>query len=192
MKKYLSFALILSMIFAMTITVYATTQDGEIFVEGSIEPISLNVTVPTNTTFLITANRTFSSTPFSVINNSVFPVTVTTDSLKASTGNNVKIVDNDKFSDWANISAAETQSNISLGLKVLNDNDLTDKDTIRNTYWFTDESQTQSPMHIGRIKSFNEGETSPKIEMGFDAKYGRSWGDIDSIDYELCLTLEAD
>lgn len=158
---------------------------------GTIEPVtSLNLDVPVQTTFHIDANRDFIAPEFEIINHSAAPVSVTAVSLKAKSGTSAKVIAEDAYTDeqWNNLSAADTQSKIALGLRVQESSSLTSA-LPAGSLWFGDESG-DSNLELGSIQSAYGLEQPPKLVLQYDARYGKQWGDVSSLSYELILCFE--
>lgn len=193
-KRLISLALsAVTLLSLPTAAMAADTTSNNVAVNGTIAAITaLDITVPVSTTFTIDENRDFSAPTLAVQNNSPVPVTVVAQSLTAD-ASSPKVVAQDKFTDeeWENLNGAQTQSNIALGLKVLEESsDLRDPVTSA-TQWFGAEG-TDSNLALGVLQSAHNADIIPKLSLGFDGKYGSVWGDMNKITYTMILTFSVD
>lgn len=161
-----------------------------ITVTGSIEPLTVIDDVPVQTTFLIDASRNFKSAEFSIKNNTPVPVSVTATSLKAKENNPTKVVAHTAYSDieWNNLNQSDTQSQIALGIQIIEDKSDLLESPPADTQWFGDEN-TDSNILLGTLPSAYSTKQPPQLTLQFDSRYGMSWGDVSSIEYDLTLTF---
>ncbi len=162
-----------------------------ITVTGSIAPLTvIDIEVPVQTTFLIDTDRNFKSAEFSVKNNTPVPVSVTATSLKAKENNSTKVVAHTAYSDteWNNLNQSDTQSQIALGIQIIEDKSDLLESPPADTQWFGDEN-TDSNILLGTLPSAYGTNQSPQLTLQFDSRYGKSWGDVSSIEYDLTLTF---
>lgn len=171
-------------------------DSANIAVEGTVEPVtSLNLDVPVKITFLINADRDFVTAPFQIINHSPMPVKVSAASIAASEGTSAKVVEHDAYTneEWNNLSAGETQSKIALGLLVA------DSSTIlggaeQEPKWFGAEGSS-GILELGTIKSAHgllDADEPPALSLEFQAKYGKLWGDVTTLSYDMILSFSAE
>ena len=197
MKKSLM-SIILAVVTAISIsttTAFAAEPiektSNTVLVEGTVEAITtLDIDVPVKVTFLIDADRNFQSADFEVVNNAPVPITVTATSIKAQSATAAKVVEENVHTDteWDNLNKTETQSQIALGLQVKGKTeDLTEAPTAQ-TKWFGAESG-DSNIQLGVIKSAYNTNASPRMQLAFDAKYGKAWVQETTLNYDLILTF---
>lgn len=162
-----------------------------ITVAGSVEPLTvIDIDVPVQTTFLIDAKRNFKSAEFSIKSNTPVPVAVTATSLKAKKSNPTKVVSHTVHSDieWNNLNRSETQSQIALGIQIVRDKSDLLESSPSDTQWFGNEN-TDSNIPLGTLSSAYGTSQPPQLTLMFDSRYGKSWGDVSSIGYDLFLTF---
>lgn len=160
-------------------------------VTGNIDPITvLDIDVPISTSFLIDGNRDFKSAEISILNHSPVPVTVSALSMQAKTGTTAKLVSFDKYTadGWDNLNGEKTQHEIAIGLKLSGVNDLVNG-AANGTQWFGVEGE-QSILTLGTVKSGFNTAAPPRMGFSFDALYGKAWGNVSKLEYELVLSFE--
>lgn len=171
-------------------------DSANIAVEGTVEPVtSLNLDVPVKTTFLINADRDFVTAPFQIINHSPMPVKVSAASIAASEGTSAKVVEHDAYTneEWNNLSAADTQSKIALGLQV-SDSSAILGSAEQEPKWFGAEGSS-GVLELGTIKSAHgllDADEPPTLSLEFQAKYGKLWGDVTTLSYDMVLSFSAE
>ena len=201
MKKSLM-SIILAVVTAVgipTTTAFAAeptpTRNIPVSVDGTVEATTLDITLPIKATFVINAARDFVSPYFEIVNNSPIPVTVVATSMKAKSDTPAKVVSPEQYTDeeWDNLNFSTTRTRIAFGMMLRTSaKDLEDlvQPAATETKWFGPESE-DSNLRLGVIKSAYGKEASPKMTVGFESKYGKSWGDITALPYQLTLTVSA-
>lgn len=139
-------------------------------------PVSVNYTIDPNT-------GTFIAPDIPVTNNSTQPVRVLVNSLKAVGGGSTVLHDvlPSKYSDWSSLTAAQTQSDIALGIGIKSGN---------TSAW--DETDVQNPLYAAQITSGTQLGILKSGAVGnfqLTAKYGIAWPQVTTSYHQLELSF---
>jgi len=154
------------------------TQDFDIV--GTVDATWIIVTVPTAVNFAIlpdSADKSFVSAPFQIMNQSNAPIDVKFLGMHSAGQTSTKVVNADKYSDqgWLKLPATKSSSEIALGINI-------DGKTI----WSPAETQYQIPdTEVGLIKLDRLGTK----ELSLDGKHGRAFNESKVMSYQMYLRV---
>ncbi len=140
----------------------------------------VSVTHPVSTSYAIDPN---SNTPFTapdipIINHSTFPVKVSVAGLKATSG--IGDAAPSSYSDWNNLTAAQTGSGIALGVGI--------RETAGSGWTAVDRAM---PVYTGDLASEVSlgtlGANGASGNLALTAKFGLAWANAKTVSHELTL-----
>ena len=143
------------------------TVAGNVEIDGTIEPQTLDVSFPTTVTYTINPNSTptFTADELDVTNNGTSKIDVTVASLASTSGGSLEFTDvsPDTYTDteWDNLSLADSKKYIALGVNIA---DSDGWDSGYNTS--TDYAASDAAVDFGQLDSGKTGT------FGFTAKHG--------------------
>lgn len=148
-------------------TVYADTtpsvQSTEVV--GTFNPVTLDVSIPAVTTFTYSSDySSMTAQTIDIASHTPAPIYMKVQQIEvdASSVWQPSLVSPTSISDWTNLTKAQTESKVSLGLKALNSASWLNG--IENNYfWSTD---LASPVKVGAIKSWGYVVVEPTLKAG--------------------------
>jgi hypothetical protein len=186
-KKILSLAMAAVLATGSTVSVFAadTTSAGagETTAQAEITavPSVIDVTLPTTLSLRIDPNdRSETTSPGTVTNNSMAPVKINIEKIAAATGNNCKVVAPEEVSHWQLLGTEETNSKIAIGMKCIED------DTI--TAWAYNQDHPL-PFAQLRLASKNSG-TCNTARLSLVSKHGLAFNTSTTLKYDITYEIE--
>lgn len=178
-KKLLAGIVTLTMLSLAAVPAFAatTTTDsgtgsvtGNVTINGSISPLTISVTHPINVAYAISPDAgAFTSPDIGITNNTKTAVTVTVQSLTATSGGSLTFTDVDPASkSWSTLNNADSKKYIALGVKA-KDSTGWNSGYSTATHWAT----TLSPLLVGSLNPATTGTLTLTADYGlaFDAAY---------------------
>lgn len=141
----------------------------DVIIQGIVEPINtLDVDVPLNLQFIIDENRDIHYTKNAkVISRSPAPLTVSSKSVTLPQGA-PKLVADDAFSDWNNLTIAQTRANIAISINGKN--------------------LSTAGIKLGDISSGYGTEAS--LPLNLSVLYGKQWNNTSQLIFDYSMNLE--